>query len=44
LSPPNIGTVLTVKHSGYYTNGRLREPFFWRVCEGILWKDIVQQA
>ena len=29
-NPPKIGTILTVKHSGYYSNGTLKAPFFWR--------------
>ena len=29
-SPPPIGSLITVKHSGWYKNGTLRHPYFWR--------------
>ena len=28
--PPPIGSLLTVKHSGFLKNGTLRHPFYWR--------------
>ncbi len=28
--PPKIGSLITVKHSGYFKNGALRNPFYWR--------------
>src|SRR4051812_15980019 len=27
---PSIGSVITVKHIGYYQNGTLRHAFYWR--------------
>src|SRR5438045_1808821 len=29
-NPPPIGTIITVKHSGNYANGRHKQPIFWR--------------
>lgn len=29
-NPPLIGSVLSIKHSGYFKNGILRHPLFWR--------------
>ena len=29
-NPPPLGSIITVKHSGYYKNGTLRHPFYWR--------------
>src|SRR6185437_11300147 len=48
-SPPTIGSLLTVKHSGYFKNGALRNPFYWRSKEfiepfegiGLNWTDIL---
>jgi hypothetical protein len=28
--PPPIGSLLTIKHSGFLKNGTLRYPFYWR--------------
>ena len=47
-SPPPIGSLLTIKHSGYFKNGILKHPFYWRSTgtiqslEGykLNWKDI----
>ena len=33
MSPPPIGSLLTVKHSGFLKNGTLRYPFYWRSTE-----------
>ena len=30
-SPPPIGSLITIKHSGWYKNGILRHPYFWRI-------------
>jgi hypothetical protein len=38
--PPEIGSVLTVKHTGYYSNGRLRDPLFWRERDDINWAEL----
>ena len=38
--PPPIGSVLTVKHFGYYQNGILRHPFYWRIRYDLSWQDI----
>ena len=29
---PPIGSIITVKHSGCYSNGLLKRPVFWRVA------------
>lgn len=28
--PPEIGSLLTIKHSDYYKNGTMRNAYFWR--------------
>ena len=28
--PPPIGSILTIKHSGFLKNGTLKNPFYWR--------------
>jgi hypothetical protein len=33
--PPPIGSLLTVKHSGFLKNGTLRHPFYWRSTEQL---------
>ena len=38
--PPPIGSVLTIKHFGYYQNGLLRHPFYWRIRVDLSWEDI----
>ena len=30
-SPPEIGSIITIKHCDYYKNGSLRHPYFWRI-------------
>jgi DNA ligase-1 len=42
-NPPEVGSVLTVKHSGYFSNGTLRHPYFWRERKDISWKDISKE-
>jgi hypothetical protein len=41
--PPKVGSLITVKHSGYYKNGSLRHPFAWRLLcdQGNENKDLV---
>lgn len=29
---PPVGSIITVKHSGEYNHGRLKQPIFWRQC------------
>jgi hypothetical protein len=36
-SPPQIGSVLTVKHSG---NQEVKSPYFWRERHDITWEAI----
>ncbi len=43
-NPPKLGSVITVKHFGYYGNGTLKHPFFWREREDIDWKDITSDS
>jgi len=38
--PPKIGSVLTVKHAGFYSNGRLKHPYFWREREDLSWDQV----
>ena len=35
----NIGSIITVKHTGYYGNGRLRHAFYWRKRPNIEWME-----
>ena len=30
-SPPEIGSIITIKHCDYFKNGTLRHPYFWRI-------------
>ena len=30
-SPPEIGSIITIKHCDYFKNGSLRHPYFWRI-------------
>lgn len=39
-APISIGSVITVKHAGSNSKGRLRAPIFWRERKDILWQDI----
>jgi hypothetical protein len=43
-NPPPVGSVITVKHSGFYKNGTMRHPFYWRVRTNILWNHISQET
>ncbi len=38
-NPPEIGSVITVKHNGYYQTGTLQHPFYWRQRKDIQWED-----
>ena len=38
--PPSIGSIITVKHSGTFPNGKLKSPMFWREREDMKWEDI----
>jgi hypothetical protein len=38
---PKIGSVITVKHSGYWSSGILRDPYFWRERTDAVWEDLV---
>lgn len=38
--PPATGSILTVKHAGNFSNGRLRSPIFWRVRTDVEWKHL----
>jgi hypothetical protein len=42
-SPLEIGSILSVKHTGYHKHGTLRHAYFWRkradVSENILQKN-----
>ena len=30
-SPPEIGSIITIKHCDYFKNGSLKHPYFWRI-------------
>ena len=32
-SPPPLGSIITVKHHGVYSNGILKNPVYWRQLE-----------
>ncbi len=38
--PPQLGAVITVKHNGYYENGTIKFPFFYRERKDITWDDL----
>src|SRR5688572_26476968 len=38
-NPPAIGSVVTVKHSGTFSNGTLRNAFFWRPRPDMSWTN-----
>jgi len=38
--PPKIGSILTVKCNGYYNNGRLKHPYFYRERHELTWDDV----
>lgn len=39
--PPAVGSIVTVKHSGYYSTGKLKQPVFWRERKDVTWEDIL---
>jgi hypothetical protein len=39
-NPPAPGSVISVKHSGYFSNGRLKKPVFWRERKDLKWENI----
>jgi hypothetical protein len=41
--PPKIGSIITVKHNGYYQNGTLKQPYFWRDFNTVSWDSVVPQ-
>lgn len=43
-NPPKLGSVLTVKHTGYYSNGVLKLPNFWREREDVSWVNITKTS
>jgi hypothetical protein len=43
-NPPSIGSVITVKHTGSYTNGTLKHSFYWRQRPDIQWSNISQET
>ena len=40
LLPP-IGSIITIKHSGMFQNGTLRNAFYWRHRSDILWEPVL---
>jgi hypothetical protein len=42
-NPPPIGSVITVKHSGFFSTGTLRHAFYWRQRPDILWSTISKE-
>ncbi len=43
-NPPEIGSVMTVKHSSSYHNGILRHAFFWKSRPDLKWKNISNKS
>src|SRR5690348_13440075 len=39
-TPPLIGSVISVKHHGFHTTGRLKSPFFLQVKQHTSWDEI----
>lgn len=37
--PPAIGSVITVKHNGFFRNGTARDAFYWRERPDIQWRS-----
>lgn len=37
--PPMIGSVITVKHSGFNQNGTLKQPYFWKEKDTVVWQN-----
>jgi hypothetical protein len=35
-NPPSSGSIITVKHFGIYSNGTLKNPFYWRQRKDLL--------
>jgi hypothetical protein len=40
--PPKIGSIVTVKCNGYYNNGRLKHPYFYRERPELTWENVVE--
>lgn len=38
MHPPSIGSVVTVKHHGFTSNGTLKAPKFWRERRDMTWE------
>src|SRR5690349_13275634 len=40
VAPPPIGSIVTVKHAGSNSNGRLKQPMFWRERKDLNWETL----
>lgn len=41
-NPPAVGSVVTVKHTGYYSTGTLKFPYFWRARTDMTWEQVLR--
>jgi hypothetical protein len=39
-TPPTFGSILSVKHSGYFKNGTLKNPFLWRTTNKLVMNTV----
>ena len=42
--PPTIGSVITVKHAGSYSNGKIRNAFFWNQHDITEWNQLSSKS
>lgn len=42
-NPPSPGSVLTVKHSGYWSSRKLKYPSYWRKRLDVNWETVLAQ-
>jgi len=42
--PPSVGTVITIRHTGYHISGKPKFPVFLRVRKDVTWEDIIQES
>jgi len=43
-NPPQIGSIITVQHNGFYQSGVLRYPFYWKQRNDLSWNKITQTS
>jgi len=42
-NPPEVGAVITVRHSGHHASGKPKFPYFLRVRKDVSWQDILEE-